>query len=221
MFKSISGLTAALVIGLTASALCQSGGPQQKHDVTVRMRNGGSQTGKFMRADNRTVEIEITFPSGRVTVISIKTDAVASMNFVSDDAKSQPESKPDYPLRPFSAESAGAAMSAIRALKGLAAAAQIGINREQYGTRLIDVKVAVEESLAHLPETWMRGSDGRVYSINTEIKEALSEYERAAENWDLNIKWQGGFLNSVHSNWESARKHLARAEELLSLLNRK
>lgn len=219
MFKRLSGVAAALVIGLTASALGQSvGSPQQIHDVTIRMRNGDSQNGKFITADNRTVELEVAFKRR----VSIKTDAIASIIFVSDGAESNLDPKPAPLPNSLSLEATRAVTAAIRALKGLAAAAQVGGNRERYGTRLIDVKVVVEENLASLPEIWLRGLDGRTYSINKEIKQALNEYEGAAKNWDAYIKWQvAPLLDSVRSNWESAQKHLARAEELLSLINRK
>lgn len=220
MFKRLLGITAVLVMGLTAAALGQSvGSPQQEHDVTVRLRNGDSQNGKFITADNRTVELEVAFKRR----VSIKTDAVASIIFVADAAESNLDPKPaGSSPDTVSLEAVRAATTAIRALKGLAAAAQVGSNRERYGARLIDVKVAVEETMASLPEIWLSGLDGRTYSISKEIKGALSEYEAAARNWDAYIKWQvAPLLDSVRSNWESAQKHLARAEELLGLLNRK
>lgn len=189
MFKRLLGITAALVMGLTAAALGQSvGSPQQEHDVTVRLRNGESQNGKFITADNRTVELEVAFKRR----ISIKTDAVASIIFAADAGESNLDPKLSAGSSPdtVSLEAVRAATTAIRALKGLAAAAQVGSNRERYGARLIDVKVAVEETIASLPEIWLRGLDGGTYSISKEIKGALSEYEAAARNWDAYIKWQ-------------------------------
>jgi hypothetical protein len=170
-------------------ALSQSGQPEQRHDVTVKLKNGETKSGKFVFADNRKVELEIAL----VGLVSIKTDDVASIAFGESSGH-------------ISDKSADAAKAAVKALKSLGAATDVGINRLDYGRRLIEVKITVDEALDLLPDGWLK----------TKLGETLRYYRTAADDWDASIKWQvPSMMASVRSDWEMARKELAWAERFL------
>src|SRR5262249_44123796 len=127
-----------------------------------------------------------------------------------------------------------AARDALKALRKMAGATEIGINFQEYGSRVIDAKADVEEGLRQIP-------DG---DLKTEISLAMDAYADAAKAWNemirydfLMVKFEPGATfqkkysipvdtsigdpimrrNVVLSTiWQAARAHLERAESLLA-----
>jgi hypothetical protein len=107
----------------------------------------------------------------------------------------------------YSVESIKDAATAIKALYTLATAVRIGVNRRDYGTRLVDTKLTVEEALTGVP-------DG-------ELKKALNlslyAYEGAARLWDLYLDGNSLTIKEeMYKFWNTARAQLNRGAELLN-----
>jgi hypothetical protein len=175
------------------TAVGQTKTTKQKRDVTIKMKNGELKTGKFVQADNDTLELE-TPDKGRTIlamgdVESIVFPSVSKTNAV------------------YSSESLITATAAIKTLYTMATATNIGVNRRDYGARLIDVKVSVGEALASIP-------DGEV---KEEIRLVLSKYEHAAKMWDLYLDSKlPSIERAMYDDWDAAKKHIIRAAELLT-----
>lgn len=73
-----------------------------------------------------------------------------------------------------------AASVALKALKGMATALEIGLSRRDYGNKLIDVKIAVEEAESKIDATGLR----------MKIHAALHDYENALYAWDAIIAYR-------------------------------
>ncbi len=67
-----------------------------------------------------------------------------------------------------------AAVAALKSLRKMAGAAQMGINFQEYSSRIIDVKADVDESVAQLPNG----------EIKKEINQALQAYIDAKTIWN-------------------------------------
>ncbi len=189
-------LLSVLLIAVIISPAVSQDRPGRR-DATVKLKSGEVRTGKFIKADSQNVELETIAGIGPVT---IKTDDVASITFLllaSDGSRSK-----DQLLSPGTLS----AKAAVKALRIMAAATEIGINYLDYGNRLIDVKVAVDEALGGIPEGELRN----------EITSTLLDFQKASSSWDGYIKSKLISLSqSVHDYWLSAKQHLDRAEELL------
>jgi len=148
-----------------------------KRSVTVNLKQGDPVEGLFLRADAETIEVEIK--RGRLV---IKMDEVASLVFAAEEAiaarppettpreitpKENPPATPDPQLP--------TARKAYATLRKLADAAQLGLPYSQYGSLLIEVKAAIEQSLPTLPEG----------AIKDEIAAALEAYKDAGQAWGI------------------------------------
>lgn len=67
-----------------------------------------------------------------------------------------------------------AAIAALKSLRKMAGAAQMGINFQEYSSRIIDVKADVDESVAQLPDS----------EVKKEISLALQAYVDAKTIWN-------------------------------------
>jgi hypothetical protein len=122
----------------------------------------------------------------------------------------------------------------LTSLRRMASAAEVGINSQEYGKRVIDLKFEVEEGIAKLPDS----------ELKQEIKLCLQAYIDAATVWGFRGITDDGFvftdyepiktlqekyaipkkkihsINGVYLSvalnkiWEVARKHLERSTEL-------
>lgn len=187
--KTKAMFAGTLIVGIGLTIFSQT--MPNRRNVTIKMKNGDVRHGTFLKADNSTVDIEAV-SSGKVT---LATGDVVSISFVADvkTAEVPPPETSD-------------AKRALRALETLAAATEVGINYREYGKRLIDVKVAVEDILHGLPAG----------ELKTEIAAALKEFQDAKQVWDIYVADRSPLmLEKLYDGWKAAKGHLARAELLM------
>lgn len=67
---------------------------------------------------------------------------------------------------------------ALKALRKVGAATQVGVNYQQYGSLVIDAQVAVNEAIRVLPEG----------ELNREINAAIDAYVDAGQIWNAKIQ---------------------------------
>ncbi len=72
-----------------------------------------------------------------------------------------------------------AALAALKSLRKIAGATEIGINVQDYGSRLIDTKADIDEQLAQLPEG----------EVKKEIQLALQAYVDAHSIWSASAEY--------------------------------
>lgn len=195
---------ATLLCALTISAHPQSGNsrnntpPKQQTEqspslakrtktVTVNLTKGEAVSGKFLSADADTVQIEVAGNQ-----LKIKLDEVASLIFTQAITESP-------------------AHKAVKSLKSLATATEVGINNRDYSNRLIEVKTVIDEQLPLIPEG----------DLKKAISDAFKAYQSASEIWDLSLKLRSTEdtrrlrEETLTTAWGIARKRLEQAEALL------
>jgi hypothetical protein len=121
--------------------------------------------------------------------------------------------------------------NALKSLRKMASAIDVGLNFQEYGKRILDLKFEVEEEIAKLPDS----------ELKQEIKLCLQAYIDAATAWNETLRYDflltkyepGKTLQQKYaippmdkSNetidknttiqviWKTARKHLDRSTEL-------
>ncbi len=178
---------------------------------------------------------EISMPHNKILVILFCLCAVTFAASCSDDAGSVENRRPII-TRPTATPLPTphpAAQNAIKSLRRIATATEVGVNFRDYGTRIIDLKTDVDEDLAQLPES----------QLKQEITFALDAYVDANTAWNASLqndcmltifepatrlhkKYKfrgeetevGGLLVrkdvALHTIWEVARKHLEKATEM-------
>lgn len=110
--------------------------------------------------------------------------------------------KPTQNQAPASAPKFGetqrtAAKAALKALRKLAAATEVGVTKQVYGERLIDAKVDVSENLQELPAG----------ALKTEIQTAMDAYADAASIWDDSFQYQYWAVLFVGTPGEIIKKY--------------
>jgi hypothetical protein len=147
--------------------------------VVVHLKQGEPLRGAFLSADAELVQIEV--PKGRVT---IQTNQVNRLDFNPAVAATRPvipapavaeipqataPATPDPQLR--------LASQVYQALRKLNDAAKIGLPYPQYANLLIETKATVEDALAKLPETAVKG----------EATSALEAFVDAGQAWSVGL----------------------------------
>jgi hypothetical protein len=122
------------------------------------LKDGQTLEGKFVSANSKKLTIIVG-----ASIQEMNMSEVASLVFL--------ETK----TSPFESPSSSAARDGIKALRKLETATSAGVTPAEYGTRLIDAKASVDESLPRI-------SDG---DLKSEIEAAMSEYVSAGEVWQL------------------------------------
>jgi hypothetical protein len=95
-----------------------------------------------------------------------------------------------------------AAMEAIKALRKLESATSVGVSFAEYGTRLIDAKAAVDESLSRISNV----------ELKSEIELAMGEYSFASQVWQIvnreiiRDQYNTGYLDTSTELGESLMK---------------
>jgi hypothetical protein len=130
---------------------------QPTRKVIVNLKTGESVTGNLLRADPATVEIQVAG-----SALTIKLDDIASLVF-----------DPSAAAAPKPARSSTDYAAALRSLRKLEGATEVGINFQEYGRRLVDVKAEVDEALRGAPEG----------GATIEIRSALQAYVDAGQAW--------------------------------------
>ncbi len=163
--------------------------PEPGRRVTVNLTKGEAVSGRFIRADAKTVYVEAA--GGQV---GISLDDVASLVF--------PPAEPESP-----------AARAVKALRSLAEAAVRARNHRDYGNRLLEVKALVEDQLPLIPEGDLREALGdalKGYEIASEIWDQAARSTPAEETAKMT-------KDALTTTWQGARKRLEQAEALLKL----
>ena len=204
----------------------QRNSPQKQHRVIVNLKNGDPVTGNFIQANADAIQIEVA--GNR---LNIKLDDIANLIFSPEAAK---KSSSEEIARPVPSQSNELASSAIRALRKLAGATEVGISFREYGSRVIDVKADVDESIRELPEGDLRN----------EIRLAMEAYADAAQAWNEMTRHEFMLINYEHGAslqkkysipvdtslsspimrrdvvlsviWKAARTHIDRASSLMT-----
>jgi hypothetical protein len=167
MLLCIACLFAVPMAAQKSTTRQRSRSPQtQAHQpVTIHLKAGSSVNGDFIRADASSVQIQT---GGARRIIAV--DEVESIVFLSEQTKDGRSA--------LSPQTATAARAAIKELRKLAGATEIGISFREYGSRLIDIKTTVDEALASIREG----------ELKTEISLALEAYVDAGQAWNTIIK---------------------------------
>ena len=198
----------------------------KKRPATINIKNGETVNGNFIQASGNSLRIEV-----EGTPRNINLDDVVSITF-RDEASAEGGTTTQRPVR-LSPQAKAAARDALKALRKMAGATEIGINFQEYGSRVIDAKADVEEGLRQLP-------DGE---LKTEISLAMEAYADAGMAWNGMIRYDFMLLNFepgatlqkkysipvdrslgdpvmtrnavLSTIWQAARAHLDKADALL------
>jgi hypothetical protein len=138
--------------------------PLQK--VVVEKTNGDKLTGLFVSGNADSVTIEISGTKVPIGFTEIKAMWVG-------------DAKPEPPV--IQAPTINYAGEAIKSLKKLSAATDVGVNFQDYGRRVIDVKAEVEELLLNIADEF----------IKNEIKSAMEAYVDAGSAWNFTVQNRG------------------------------
>jgi hypothetical protein len=164
---------------------------RQLPSVTINVKNGAPIHGKLIKADSDSVQIEVE----KARRLSIGIDEVNSIVFA-DATSASLEASADVRT----------AETALKGLREMATAVEVGVNRRDYTNRLIEVKFAVEQSAAKMLES----------ELKREILAALDDYAIASDVWDYTIKRVTGQLYNT-----STSKFIRASEPMVQSLIRK
>ena len=162
--------------------------PERGRRVTVNLHKGEAVSGKFLRADAKTVYLEVDGDE-----VTIALDDVASLVFT----------------RPAPESPAAKAIKALRSLAELAGRSRV--SNRTYGNRVLEVKMVVEDQLTLIPEGDLREAVSdtlKAYEMASEIWDLALESTPAEES----AKMTQDMLNTT---WKGALKRLEQAEALL------
>ena len=134
--------------------------PTQK--VVIEKLNGDKITGLFVSGDANLITIEISSAKVPINLNEIKAIWIG-------------EAKPEPPVPVI--DYVG---NAIKALKQLSAATEVGVNFQDYGRRVIDVKAEVEENLSNISDE----------NVRNEIKLAMEAYVDASSAWNEMLRYE-------------------------------
>jgi hypothetical protein len=194
--------------------------------VTVNLKTGAPVTGQFVQADPLSIQIEVAG-----NLLKIKIDDVVSVVFA-------PELVPKQAVEAVAPPKDEDANRALRALRKLAGATEIGISFQEYGSRLIDVKNEVDDASSRIPAG----------DLKNELSLAMEAYADAGQAWNQMIRYEFMLPNSepgltlirkyslqptelvpgnrstlalprnyvLTSVWGAARSHIDRASSMLS-----
>lgn len=196
--------------------------PAQKRRVILDLKGQEPMAADFIQADADSVTVEINGARSR-----FKMDEVVSIIFSPDEAAKMFANQAQ-------GQASNAAGEAVRSLRKVAGAVEVGVSYQQYGQLVIEAKAAVDEALATIPAGELRN----------EIAAAMDAYADAGRVWtqrinqrydsnvsDLLIRKYGvsqreafrassgdelyvtGALRLI---WNQARQHLDRASALVS-----
>jgi hypothetical protein len=142
----------------------------KKRPIKIALRNGETINGDFIQAANDVMRVAIDG--------SFRTINLADVLSIVFAESSTDESKNSRPVK-LNPQAIAAALEALKALRKMAGATEIGISFQEYGSRMIDAKADVEEALRQLPEGELR----------TEIALAMDAYADASKAWNQMIRY--------------------------------
>ena len=144
--------------------------PIKNRPVKIALSNGETINGDFIQAINDVMRVEV---EGSVRTLNLRD--VLSIVFVESSTLASKNSRP-VKLNP---QEIAAVSDALKALRKMAGATEIGISFQEYGSRVIDAKADVEEALRQLPEG----------ELKTEIALAMDAYADASKAWNQMIRY--------------------------------
>jgi MltA-interacting protein MipA len=193
----------------------------QKRRVILALKGQEGMAADFIQADAETVTVEINGARSQ-----FKMDEVGSIIFSPEEAAKMIAEQAQGQA------SNAAAGEALRALRKVAGAVEVGVNYQQYGQLVIEAKAAVDEALATIPAGELRN----------EIAATMDSYADAGRVWTMRIKPRGDYgvsdllktkygvsereafraysgdeiyvTGALHLIWNQARQHLDRATAL-------
>jgi hypothetical protein len=133
---------------------------QKPRAVTINLKHGAPVNGNFIQADADTIQVDVA--GNR---LHIKLDDVTSISFAAD-ANARVSQAPTRTTENID--------QALRALRKLAGATEVGVNYEQYSALIIDAKAAVDEALATVSDE----------DLKSELKSSMDAYVDAGHVWD-------------------------------------
>lgn len=176
--------------------------------ATVKLKDGRSMDANFISASAD--KLELTIAGNHVTV---GMDEVAAI-ILSPELAPAPTPTPTT-LAPTPTPDNSAARAAIKALRKLDSVVSAGCTFREYGTRVADAKIAVDEAMPDIP-------DGE---LKTNIKKAMEKYVDTLESWSEDIRFnlkysadqslQSQQAKSLQARWNVARLYLEFAGSLL------
>jgi hypothetical protein len=149
-----------LIVTCTTPAFSQEAA--HTYVVTINVKEGPAITGTFLRADAGGVQVDIG--SGQAI---IKLENINSIVFSSSESPVQ-QSLPPNDL------SAEASQRAVKALRKLANATQIGVSYLDYNPLVIEAKTEIDDALTQVPEG----------ALTAAIRASIYEYQVAADVWN-------------------------------------
>lgn len=155
-------------VSRSSVAPIKSAKPETKatQKVVVEKLNGDKLTGLFASGNADSITIEISNTKIPVSFTEIKAMWIG-------DAKPEPTAPQPSAIN-YTAE-------AIKSLKKLSAATDVGVNFQDYNRRIIDVKAEVEDSLQNIPDEYTK----------SEIKSAIDAYADASSAWNFAVQNRG------------------------------
>jgi hypothetical protein len=195
----------------------------QKRRVILSLKGQEPMAADFIQVDAATVTVEINGARSQ-----FKMDEVVSIIF-------SPEEAAKMIAEQVQGQTANAATGeALRALRKVAGAVEVGVNYPQYGQLMIEANAAVDEALVIIPAGELRN----------EIAAAMDSYADAGRAWTLRIKPRGDYqvrdlltgkyrvsdreafrvysgeelyvTSALRLIWNQARQHLNRASALIN-----
>ena len=164
-FKHLT-LTVVVVLACVVASMAQQASEiEARHLVTINVKKGEPIKGKFIGADADSVQVDIG--SARAMV---KLDDIVSIVF------STKSTEIDQPTSSSAVKQS--VLDAVKALRKLDGATQVGVTFPQYGPLLIEAKSSVDEALADLPEG----------ELKREILAAMEDYVIAGQAWSESLR---------------------------------
>jgi hypothetical protein len=108
---------------------------------------------------------------------TVSLDDVSSVNFTGEPSNEVVNT--NKRVVKLSPQAKAAANDALKALRKMASATEVGISYQEYGTRIIDAKAEVDEAIRQLP-------DGEV---REHISLAMEAYADAARAWGQMLRY--------------------------------
>jgi hypothetical protein len=168
-----------------------------KRFITAILKQGESLNGTF--SDASSVGIQIVVDNN---ALNLKWKNISQI-FFTDSVSNNSVNKNNSKIK-----NNPAVENALKSLRKIAAATEVGINFQEYNRRVIDVKAEIEEFLPKIDNSY----------IKSEIESSMKNYQIAVTYWDIYItsresqrvtEWT--FENELKDYWKKARKHLENA----------
>ncbi len=196
--KILYSILFILIVSISVFAQTKKPIPKKnnaKRSVTVTHKQGYLLIGTFYSSSSVGIQVVIDNK-----ILNLRWNEISQI-FFPDSALNQLGSKnrPQIKNNP-------AIENALKSLRKLAAATEVGINRQEYNRRVIDAKAEIEEFLPEINDSY----------IKSEIKDAITYHQLAVSYWSLYVSYpdqisESKFDEKIQGYWREARIHLENA----------